>query len=469
MKRFVSFLKRLPKRFSMIALMAVALFAIPLQSAAAADVLMEGSMGVANQTRNETEYKESTNAKYDEVVKFQVFYHNRELANSGRIAENFKIKIDMPTTAGRTQNVRVTMKGDNTNTITDNATVMLDRSDAMLEFIPGTVYWKHNVGSRENIDMKTEKIADSIILNGTKIENVKPCHEFEATVTFMARVKVPSVGVQKVVRKKGAAGGVTNLAVLPGDRLEYILTGKNLGNARLDNLVLRDALPKGITFVPGTVKLYNGSNPQGVVINNNYLFSGGVNTGHVGPGAQVFITFEATVDPIEKLACGLNTMKNVAIVDTEQTGEYNNSATVTTEKKCDNVQIYACKTLTASLNGKEVTLNLDYTVTGGATFKNVAYNFGDGSAVLVTDKTKDVKHAYTKEGEFKINAILTFRVAGEDKKAECATIVKIGGTTPPVTPPTLPNTGAGDVIGIFTATTAAGAVAHRLFGRRLFQ
>jgi hypothetical protein len=44
-------------------------------------------------------------------------------------------------------------------------------------------------------------------------------------------------------------------------------------------------------------------------------------------------------------------------------------------------------------------------------------------------------------------------------------------TTPPVTPPTtppttLPKTGAGDVIGLFAATSAVGAVAHNVISRR---
>lgn len=454
-----------PKR-ALIALFALAaMVALPVNSVMAADVLMEGSIGVANQTAGETRYKESTNAKYDEVVKFQVYYHNRELANSGRVAEDFKIKIDMPTQAGKSQTVKVTMGGSNTNKVTDTATVNLDRADAKIEYIPGSAYWKHNVGTRENIQLKTEKIADSIILNGTKIENVKPCHEFEATVTFMARVKIPSVSITKKVRAEGNGQSVINMSAMPNARLEYLITVKNLGNENLNNVRVRDALPAGLTFVPGTVKLFNGANPSGVIVNNDLLFKGGVNVGSMGPGATVFITFIAKTPTTDKLACGANSYKNIAVVDTDQTGEYNNNSIVTVDKTCQDVATYKCDSLTISkLANHQINVDsLKYTVTGGAAFKNVSYDWGDGTTPLVTDKVSGVGHTYAKDGEYNIVATVSFTVNGQVKSATCTAKVIYQNGTPvtPETPTTLPNTGVESVIGLFVAISAAGAIAHR--------
>lgn len=462
MNRF-SKIAKAPKR-ALVALFALAaMVALPVNSVMAADVLMEGSMGVANQTAGETKYKESTNAKYDEVVKFQVFYHNRELPNSGRVAEDFKIKIDMPTKAGKSQVVKVTMGGSNTNTITDTATVNLDRADAKLEYIPGSAYWNHNVGTRENIKMKTEAIADSIILNGTKIENVKPCHEWEATVTFMARVKIPSVSITKKVRAEGNGQAVVNLSAQPNARLEYLITVKNLGNTNLTNVMVRDGLPAGITFVPGSVKLFNGPNPSGAVINNDYLFKGGVNAGSVGPGATVYVTFIATTPATDKLACGANSFKNIAVVDTDQTGEYNNNSIVTVDKKCENVATYKCDALTIKkLAGRQITVeSLKYTATGGAAFKNVSYDWGDGTTPMLTDKVTGVDHTYAQDGEYNIVATVNFTVDGKVKSASCTAKVVYQGDTPE-TPAELPNTGVGSVIGLFVAVSAAGALAHRI-------
>lgn len=469
---FKQMFKRAPKkRLALLAVTLATLIAIPLQSLAAVDVLLEGSIGVANQTTGETTYKESTNASYDQVVKFQVFYHNRELADSGRVAKNFKIKVDMPTQPGTNQTVKVTMGGDNTNTITDTATVVLNRSDAHLEFIPGSTYWKHNVGTRQNIQYQTTNIPDSTILEGKVLEsNLQPCHEFEATVTFMARVRVPSVSVKKEVRKKGSTGaGVTQMAVKPGDHLEYLLTAKNIGNATLNNVVLRDKLPAHITFVPGTVKLYNGPNPNGVVINNDYLFQGGVNAGTVGPGATVFISFEAKVAAEDELECGNNSLKNIVVVKSTQTGEYNNNATVTVTRECKDEPVFACDAVTvAKLGGREIRVSVDTTALNGATVKSYTYDFGDGSTPLVTDKNP-VEYTYAKDGDYAVRVKVTFQVGDKTEVVESDSCVDQVSFETPVTPgKVLPATGAGEVFGVFTAVTIAGAVWHRLFWSRRF-
>jgi uncharacterized repeat protein (TIGR01451 family) len=475
-KQALFYLKRLPKRFAMAAAIASAVIALPLSSTAADYAQLEGSIGVANMTRNETNYAPSTSASYNEVVKFSVYYHNRELSDSGKVAENLKIDVDMPTEAGRTQTVTVRIAGDNTNTVTDRATVNLNREDARLEFIPGSVYWKHNKGTRENMNYVTEKVADSYLNGRTIIEDVKPCFEYESTITFQARVIVPSVSITKKVRQAGQGQAVTSMNVKPGDRLEYLLTAKNLGNEDLTDVTMRDQLPANITYVPGTVKLFNGPHPNGVVINNDFLFKGGVNAGSVGPGATVYITFEADVADVSKLACGQNTLKNIVVVDTDQTGEYNNSATVTANKECNNVSTptYSCDVLKLTKGDNRTVTVSEFKTSqnNGATFKDVVINWGDSTDNLTTNNPVGQKHQYAKDGDYTVRATARFNVNGQVKEATSEScVVKVNfSTTPgkPTTPTVLPNTGAGDVAGLFAAVTVAGAVAHRLVLARRF-
>lgn len=455
-----------PKR-ALIALFALAaMVALPVHSVMAVDTVIEGSMGVANQTTGETQYKESTNAKYDEVVKFQVYYHNRELPDSNRVAEDFKIKIDMPTQAGKSQTVKVTMGGSNTNTITDTATVNLDRADAKLEYIPGSAYWKHNVGTRENIQMQTEQIADSVILNGTKIENVKPCHEWEATVTFMARVKIPAVSIDKFVRVKGQPNWTTTNTAKPGDTLEYQLAYKNTGNTVHNDVLIRDNLPPKMQYVAGSTKLKNSAGTKSVA---DGVTTTGIVVGDYNPGAAAYVLFEAKVPAADQLACGRTEFRNVGIARPEGMNEYYNTAITNVDKECANVPTYKCDSLTiAKKAGRQITVDsLKYTVTGGATFKNVSYNWGDGTSPMVTDKVSGVDHTYAKDGEYNIVATVSFTVGGQVKSATCTAKVIYQNGTPvtPVTPETptvLPDTGVGSVIGLFAAISVAGAVAHRI-------
>jgi uncharacterized repeat protein (TIGR01451 family) len=386
--KLVSLFKRAAQVATATTVVLTSLVALPLHSMAAYSVQLEGAIGVANVSKGDTKYVPSVNASYDQVVEVEVYYHNREDPNSGKIAQNLRMKIDMPTTVGKTQVIKETTKADNSaNTVTGQATVNLDRTDATLDYVPGSAEWKHNVGTNDNIQYRTDKISDAVVTSsqGLVLENEKPCYNFSATVTVLARVHVPSVGITKKVRKSGTTDTtVTDLNGVPGETLDYVVTIKNLGNENLSNVYIRDALPKGVTFVPGSVKQFYGTLSGAPMTANEEksFFSGRVNVGTLTPGAQANIVFQAVVANQDALTCGTNTLKNIAVVDTDQTGEYNNSATVTVNKVCQEVK---------------------------------------------------------------------------------------GVTTPTVTPQaSLPKTGAGNIAGIFGATSVAGAIAYRLFiGRRL--
>jgi hypothetical protein len=113
---------------------------------------------------------------------------------------------------------------------------------------------------------------------------------------------------------------------------------------------------------------------------------------------------------------------------------------------------------------------LKYTIKNGAAFKNVSYDFGDGTSPTLTDKTSGINHTYARDGEYTIKATVSFTVGNEVKTAVCTAKVNYQGGTPvtPATPTQLVNTGAGEVFGLFAVVTAAGAVAHRIvLARRL--
>lgn len=96
-------------------------------------------------------------------------------------------------------------------------------------------------------------------------------------------------------------------------------------------------------------------------------------------------------------------------------------------------------------------------------------NFGDGTK---SSKQTDV-HTYAKDGNYRIVTRVQVKLADGSTvwvtSEDCEKVVKFTAdkppviTTPPptVTPTSLPDTGAGDLIGIFTAVSLAGAVAYR--------
>jgi hypothetical protein len=131
--------------------------------------------------------------------------------------------------------------------------------------------------------------------------------------------------------------------------------------------------------------------------------------------------------------------------------------------------VYTCNQLSVTEPAaKQIQASVQYTAQNGATFKSVTYNFGDNSTPLTTTNTS-TSYTYTNYGSYNVTATVAFNVNGASQTAtstNCAKAVSFTAPTTP-TPPTLVNTGPGDVIGLFGLTTVAGTVAHRLFGRRL--
>lgn len=163
--------------------------------------------------------------------------------------------------------------------------------------------------------------------------------------------------------------------------------------------------------------------------------------------------------------------------------------------------IYECIAVKASLISENTfRFNTITRVDGGASVKHYVYNFGDGSEATVSENV--IEHKYTKAGGYNITVTVVFNVNDEVRSVECATSVKIDkevktcpvpgkGHLPvdsadcyencpieglthlpkddarcktketPTTPTTLPNTGAGSLVGVLVATSLIGAFAHR--------
>lgn len=451
---------------------------LPVSTSAADAVKIEGSMGVANVTAGDTDYKPAVNATYDQVVKLQVYYHNQEDPASNKAAENVRVKIAMPTEAGKAQKVSSTVKGDNTNEVKDEVTVNLDRDDATLQYIPGSAIWKHNTGSREAPTITETKISDDVVLGGQGVvlENQKPCYEYASTVTVLARVMVPSVKVVKESQLKADTGKWSNNnTAKPGDTMKYIISYQNTGNTEQKQVVIRDSLPAKLELVPGTTKVYNASNGEGTAITNDNITNGGVVIGNYGPGANAYVIFEAKIAAADQLTCGSNELRNVGVVRPEGMNEYYNTAVTTVKRDCAGTgaatPAYSCDLLTVTKgDGRKVAAKVDYSATNGAKLKNVTYDFGDGSTPLTTDKTT-VDYTYQKDGNFTVTAKLVVTANNKDETVTSAACAKpVSYTTPaaPVATEELPATGAGSVIGLFVATSIVGFIGHRLFlSRRL--
>lgn len=315
--------KLVKKIFSVLAALLVVI--LPIASNAAA-VRIESNVGVANVTAGQTSYSKSVNAQVDQVVKAQVWYHNKENADSGLVANNLTVKVNATTAPGTNQTVTSTVSASNSNTVVDTANVNLSLASAYMEYIPGSAKWRHNAGTNAAPNWVTQTISDAVVTNpnGLVLENANPCFNFEATVTVLYRVRANAVSITKEVRVVGQDQWVTENTANPGDILEYLITFKNEGNTQLRNVVVGDNMPPNVTYVRGSTMIKNGAFPSGTSAGSDNITTGGIDVGNYNPGAVGYVWFRVQINP--NLAPGSYELRNVGIVRPEGMNEFYNVA-----------------------------------------------------------------------------------------------------------------------------------------------
>jgi uncharacterized repeat protein (TIGR01451 family) len=466
---------------------------LPSITSAETAVAMQGSLSVANVTAGDKTYKDGVAAASNEVVKVQLYYQNGEAADSNKSATKVRVKLAMPTQAGKGQTVSASVKGENTDELKDQTTVTLDRDDATLQYIPGSAVWKHNTGSAEAPKVEESKLSDEVVngAQGMVLEDAKPGDAYAATVSILARVMVPGVKLENESQLQSDTNKWSaNSSASAGATLKYLVSYQNTGSGTQKQVVVRDVLPPKVQLVPDTTVLYNTTNPNGLKLTSNDIAGNGVNVGNYGPGANAYVIFQAKIADAAQLVCGSNDLRNVSSAKPDGLSEYFNSSVTTVNRDCSAVKVptppnltpmqpspqpaYSCDLLTLTKgDGRKVTAKVDYTAKDGAKLKTVTYNFGDASQPLVTDKTT-TDHTYAKDGDYTVAVSLVFTVNGKDQtatSAACAKPVSFAAATP--TPPAakgsdLPSTGPGNVIGLFIGASTLGFLGHRLVLSRRF-
>lgn len=175
-----------------------------------------------------------------------------------------------------------------------------------------------------------------------------------------------------------------------------------------------------------------------------------------------------------KVSVVINTDKGVA------TGTCEKMVTV---KEAPKTPVFTCDGVTVDkIGGRKVSITVSTTAdpSNRVQVKGYEYNFGDGSAVLNTDKNPS-EYTYAKDGTYNVSVKVTFAVDGVNQTvggANCSKVVtfttevcKFNANLPvddknckPVT--VLPKTGGSSTLGLFIATTFVSMLGFRAYASR---
>ena len=294
----------------------------------------------------------------------RMYVHNNAASNLNLVAENVVAKLNVPTTTAKNVTVQGQISASNAkpNTVWDEATFSSD-NDFNLAYVAGSALFENN-------GMGTTKLPDSIVNNtGAKLGydkldgKIPGCFQYAGYVTVKVKAQVSqpqeknNIDLAKTVRNKtnGEKSWVETANAKSGDTVQFQIHAKNTGSAGIQNLVIRDILPKGLNYVAGSTKLYNTSNPKGLKVSDNVIQNSGINIGSYQPNGDAYVRFDATVSAENSLpVCGDNTLTNIAQASDQKIVK-NDTASVKVTKKCETPKnpVYKCEALSLNIVRKD--------------------------------------------------------------------------------------------------------------------
>ena len=324
-----------------------------------------------------------SNAKLTNNMKVQngkeyyvrMYVHNNAASNLNLVAENVVAKLNVPTTTAKNVTVQGQISASNAkpNTVWDEATFSSD-NDFNLAYVAGSALFENN-------GMGSTKLPDSIVNNTgatlgySKLDGKIPgCFQYAGYVTVKVKAQVnqpqekTDIDLAKTVRNKtnGEKTWTETVSAKGGDTVQFQIHAKNTGSAGIQNLVIRDILPKGLNYVAGTTKLYNTSNPKGLKVSDNIIQNSGINIGTYQANGDAYVRFDATVAAEKDLpVCGDNVLTNIAQASDQKIVK-NDTASVRITKKCDTPKpqtpAYKCDALSLNIvrkDEKQITYSAD--------------------------------------------------------------------------------------------------------------
>ena len=284
----------------------------------------------------------------------RVYVHNNAASSlnaSGKgIAHNVLAKVNLPTSTGKSIQVDGQISASNASpaAVWDQA-VFNGSENFNLAYVSGSLKFENNAG--------TFNLPESIFTNsGAKLGyssmngDIPGCFQYAGYISFKVKPQFAPTNnftMSKQVRKTGTSDWSKSVNAKVGDSVDFLISYKNAGEVRQNNVLMKDYLPSGLTYENGTSYLRNGTNPDSLKISDNLTTSTGINVGDYNPGAAAYVKFSAKVT--KALECGKATLTNKARV-TASGGYKEDTATVIVDSgKCAPSELQVCELATKKI------------------------------------------------------------------------------------------------------------------------
>jgi len=278
-------------------------------------------------------WTDDINVENDKEYYVRAYVHNNAAADLNLVAENVMTNFNLPEYSAKRIQIDGYISADNSTPgqIWDQAVFSSDTKFS-LDYIEGSAKYINNVFTDGT------PLSDEIIGNGVKLGyesmngEIPGCFQYTGYVIFKVKALTAEFEVEKTVRINGDEDKTfkENVSVEPGDKVDFQIYFENAGGTELKNVVVKDSLPTGMTYVTDSTYLYNGNGQRQVA---DGVTGGGIVIGGYLPNANAYVKFTAKVSEGQALECGINNLVNTVKVTTDK-GSKEDDATVTVNKDC---------------------------------------------------------------------------------------------------------------------------------------
>ena len=286
----------------------------------------------------------------------RMYVHNNAASSLNLTATNTRVMAALGTNTGTKVDMTGYVSADNASPKEVWDDISFESSDTFnMAYVSGSAKLYNNVTGTAGRTVSDTIMDGSGALVGYNANdgNWPGCFQYAGYVTFKVKPQFASKAdftMSKTVRKSGTTAWSESVATNPGDTVQYrVLYNNTSTSVQQDNVTIRDTLPAGVTYVPGTTNLFLGSDPLTPRKMSDNITTTGINIGSYAAGGMALVIFNAKVAANDALAaCGPNTLKNIAKVETDY-GTKQDDADVTVTKTCVVKDITVCELSTKKI------------------------------------------------------------------------------------------------------------------------
>ncbi|HJM04649.1 MAG TPA: DUF11 domain-containing protein [Candidatus Saccharimonadaceae bacterium] len=296
-----------------------------------------------NANTGQGNWKDEITVENNKEYTVRMYVHNNAAENLNLVAEDVTSRFNVPSYEAKRIQIDGFLSSSNATpgTVFDQAVFSSDKNFS-LDYKEGSAKYINNVFTAGT------PLPDSVIGSGATLGydemngEIPGCFKYTGYVVFTVKAVTSDFNIEKTVRMNDAEDKTfkENVNAQPGDKVDYQIYFKNTGGTQLKGVVIKDTLPAGISYVPGTTYLHTSDGTQKVA---DGITEGGIGIGGFMPNGDAYIKFTAQVKANDKLpVCGPNTLKNVAKATTG-VGTKEDDADVTVNKECEPGKINVCE------------------------------------------------------------------------------------------------------------------------------